>query len=123
MAKLYVKFTSIGGPPVEASKCTTRWPDSIACSIPISGQVESDHINLMIMTGDELDILDWIAENEGKVEQLTKEEAEALGQLLVVPGTERIERDMTTGITTTYRAGNFDVNNPDALWAIVMEEV
>jgi len=118
VATVYVKF-SCQGSPTDSSKCTTRWDETIKCSIPICGTHEDMYYNLMVMEGDENLIKQWVNENTGKVEIITKDQANQLGQLLVPPGTER------TGITrweqeepVTYIATKFDVDHPENLWVI-----
>jgi hypothetical protein len=118
MAIKYVSF-SCEGSPIDSSKCTTRWDDSIKCSIPISGVYEDVFYNLMIMEGDEGLINQWVNGNSGKVQVISKEQANQLGQAIVPPGTERVE-DMRIGEgePVTYVATEFDVDNPENLWVV-----
>ena len=114
MAKSYVSFSCVGE-PTDPSKCTTRWPEDVTCSIPIGGMVEGTFYNLMIMNGN---ITAWLAANVGKVEQIDKSQADALGQAIVPPGTEVTREDPGTGQSVTLVAGVFDADNPDALWHV-----
>ena len=121
MARIYVQFECIGGVPVESNKCTTRWPEGVLCNIPVSGMVGEDYYNLMVMTGDEATILQWVEDNSEKVKVLTKEEADELGQSIVPPGSEYTSAGVLDSTQNTYRAGTFDVDNPSALWTKVSE--
>jgi len=118
MAVTYVKF-SCQGSPTNPNKCTTPWDKTIKCSIPICGTHEGMYYNLMVMEGDENLINQWVNENTGKVQIITKDQANQLGRLLVPPGTER------TGVRTldqekpvTYVATEFDVDHPENLWVV-----
>ncbi len=112
---VYIVF-SCEGNPTDATKCTTRWDSDISCTIPISGMIDGIYYNLMIMDGDEAKINKWVNENTGKVQIITKEQANQLGQTLVPPGTEIVRDDDLEGESVTYVAGEFDVDNPDQLW-------
>ena len=114
---MYIKFTSLGS-PATSEQCTTRWPEIVTCSIVASGFVGENFHNLCVMDGDSNAITQWVSENSSKVEILTKEQTDNLGQSLTPVGTERIEKDMITGIETTYIAGVFDSENPQNLWSV-----
>ena len=121
MAKYYVCFSSTGN-PTDENKCTTKWPDDVRCSIPIGGILNIDgndtFYNLMVMESDyETQIQSWIAANSGKVELITKEQADALGRAFIVPGTENIVKDSQTGTETVMVAGLFDIEAPAAVWS------
>jgi len=109
----YVKFIS-NNDPIDPSQCTTRWPESVACNIPISGTIEGSFINLMIMDGTESEINNWISVNIGKVIELTKDEANSLGQELISPGTE-ITVESPEGESEILVAGIFNVDD-GLLW-------
>lgn len=117
MSRVYIKFSCIGE-PTDPNKCTSRWAEGITCSIPIGGTVSGSFYNLMIMEGDILSINSWLSENAGKVEAITKEDADLLGQMIVVPGTEIVNKDMTSGEEVIMVAGVFDVDNPNDLWTV-----
>jgi len=108
MATVYVKFQSSTS-KVNSCDCTTRWDDDIRCSIPISKIYENKYTNLMKMTGDVDEIAAWIAENEGKVVEITEAEGDAIGQAMVPEGTiniiEEFEGDKI--YRKTYTAGKF----------------
>jgi len=98
---------------VLSENCTTRWPDTVGCHIPMSGQYTEKYTNLMIMTGNEQEIQDWLSENVGKVVELTEEEATGIGQTMVPEGTT-IEVDELIGDTLyriTYTADEFTMEN------------
>jgi hypothetical protein len=116
MAKKYIEFKCVGGNPVLASQCTTAWPSDIQCSIPISGTINGDYYNLMVMDGDESNINNWVSDNNDKVTIITKEQADTLGQQIVPPNTERTVINIMDNTEKTYRSGYFDVDNPDNLW-------
>ena len=121
MAKYYVCFSSTGN-PTDENKCTTKWPDDVRCSIPIGGILNIDgndtFYNLMVMESDyETQIQSWIAANSGKVELITKDQADALGRAFIVPGTENIVVDSQTGTETVMVAGLFDIEAPAAVWS------
>ncbi len=120
MSKIYVGFSSTGF-PTDSTKCTTRWPDSISCQIPISGYLSENNTfhNLMILDGDETAINNWVNQNSGKVEVITKEQADQLGQALVVPGSENVITDTPEqGKETVMVAGLFDADSPESLWSV-----
>ena len=121
--KKYIVFSAEGGPPIRGDQCTTAWPTSISCTIPMSGTVESTFYNIMVMEGDEAEINNWLAENAGKVQEVTKAQADELGQTIVPPGTEREEEDMENPeAKKTYVAGEFDADHPENLWTLKEEE-
>lgn len=132
MSRYYVSFSCIGN-PTDESKCTTRWPDDVQCSIPIGGIINNNGVdtfyNLMVMeSNSDTQIQNWLSLNTGKVELITKEQADVLGQTLIVPGTENIVKDSQTGLETTMIAGMFNVDDPGATWSVkvvvpVIEEV
>ena len=118
MAKNYVSFSCVGV-PTDPSKCTTRWPEDVTCSIPIGGEVEGTFYNLMIMESvSNNSITAWLAANAGKVEQIDKSQADALGQAIVPSGTEVTRKDPITGVDVTMVAGAFNVDSPVALWTV-----
>lgn len=110
MATIYVKFTS-SSDKVISSDCTTRWNDSIKCSIPMSKIYGDKYTNLMIMTGDPEEINDWITENSDKVVELTEAEINAIGKDMVPEGTTNviIEEDGGKLYEKTYTAGEFTI--------------
>jgi hypothetical protein len=87
----------------------------------ISGIVEDNYYNLMVFDADAEVLADWISENTGKVEIITKEQADALGQSIVPLDTERVEKSMEGEKEKVYIAGSFDAENPGALWIFVEE--
>jgi|SRR5208283_236288 len=107
MDTVYVQFTSVGLPTL-SDQCTTIWPDSISCNVPISGMVSGNFINLMVMIGVQADIEAWIAANLGKVTEITEDQANILGQTIVPSGTisEVINPD---GSVLEMQAGTFTV--------------
>ena len=118
MAVVYVKFFCQGN-PTNPNQCTTPWDKTIKCSIPINGIHEGIYYNLMVMEGDENLIKQWVNENVGKVQIMTKDEANQLGQLLVPPGTERTRVGMPDRKEpVTYIATEFDVDHPENLWVV-----
>lgn len=119
MAKKYIEFKCVGGNPVLASQCTTAWPSDIQCSIPISGTINGDYYNLMVMDGDESNINNWVSDNNDKVTIITKEQADMRGQQIIPPNTERTGINMIVNEGKRYRAGTFDIDNPDNLWASI----
>jgi len=90
MATVYVKFQS-DNDVVQSDDCTTRWPNEISCNIPMSGIYEEKYTNLMIMTGDEAIIDEWLADNVGKVVEMTEEEGDTIGQTMVPEGTTSVQ--------------------------------
>jgi len=82
----YVRFQS-NNELVLSHDCTTRWSDSVGCNIPMSGIYNGQYTNLMIMTGDESIIDAWLADNAGKVVEITEEEGNLIGQAIVPEGT------------------------------------
>ena len=120
--KKYIVFSAEGS-PIRGDQCTTVWPASISCTIPISGTVEGTFYNIMVMEGDEAEINNWLAENAGKVQEVTKAQADELGQAIVPPGTEREEEDVENPqAKKTYVAGEFDADHPENLWTLKEEE-
>jgi len=73
--RVYVLY-SCDGEPTDPEKCTTRWPESVNCTIHLSVSHNGKRYNLMNMDGDESAINDWLAEaeNSGKVITRTKEQ-------------------------------------------------
>lgn len=98
MAVVYVKFQS-DNEVVLSHDCTTRWPDDIGCNIPMSGIYDGKYTNLMIMTGDEAEIDAWLAENPGKVIEITEEEGDAIGQTIIPEGTTSTQQTVDGEIT------------------------
>ncbi len=98
MSTIYVKFQS-NNELVRSDNCTTRWADSISCNIPMSGIYEGKYTNLMIMEGDETEINNWLAENVGKVIEITEEEGDAIGQTIVPEGTTTVQQSVDGEIT------------------------
>lgn len=93
----YYKFES-NGTPTSSEQCTTQQSNKIKCDIPIGGEVGTKFYNLMVMDGEEADLNGQANENIGKITELTEEEANQLGQLIIPPGTEMVvqERDPKT---------------------------
>lgn len=87
MSKVFYKFECEGQPDTP-EKCTTRWPETISCLIPIDGVIADKYTNIMILDGPDEDILTWVGENTGKISALTIEEANTLGQTIIPPATE-----------------------------------
>lgn len=112
MSTLYVIFQSHDD-QIQSDDCTTRWSDSIQCSIPISGLYEGKSTNIMVMTGDENDIRNWILENVGKVVESTIEECESIGQTISPEGSTYSVEEYDGGslISKTYTAGPFTIEN------------
>ena len=108
MATIYVKFQSSSN-TVHSHDCTTRWPDEVGCSIPMSGLYKSKYTNLMKMTGLTTVITSWISENPGKVVKITESQANIIGQTISPEGTERMVREEEDGVLceNTYTAGLF----------------
>lgn len=104
----YIKFQS--------DDCTTRWSDEIGCNIPMSGLYEEKYTNLMIMTGDEAIIDAWLAENVGKVIEITEEEGDAIGQTIVPEGTTTVQQSVDGEIIMV--AGLFTMASGQT-WSIV----
>lgn len=74
--------------PTKAENCTTRWPDSIQCSIPVSGIRNGMYINLMVMTTEsENDLDEWFNENRDKLSEVTLDEFESMVFEIVPIGT------------------------------------
>lgn len=115
MATVYVKFQS-DNDVVLSDDCTTRWPDEIGCSIPMSGLYDDKYTNLMIMTGDEAVIDEWLAENIGKVVEITEEDGDAIGQVMVPEGTTSTQQTADGEITLV--AGLFTIAGGQT-WSIV----
>jgi len=111
MSTIYVQFTS-SSDTVLSKDCTTRWADSIGCHIPMCGQYTEKYTNLMVMTGDEQEIQDWLSENIGKVVEITEEEGDAIGQLICPEGTTTVIREHEgDGVyEKTYTAGLFTMS-------------
>ena len=87
MAKIYCHF-SCSGDPTDEKKCTTRWPETITCNIPLGGKINNTYYNIMVLDGPQKDIDDWVKENKGKIVVITKAEADSLGQQILPPDTE-----------------------------------
>jgi len=73
--RVYVLY-SCNGEPTIPDKCTTRWPESVSCTIHLSVSYNGKRYNLMNMDGDESAINAWLAEaeNSGKVITRTREQ-------------------------------------------------
>lgn len=110
MSTLYVRFMS-DSDTVLSENCTTRWPDTVGCHIPMSGQFTGKYTNLMVMTGDEQEIQDWLLENVGKVIEVAEEEATLIGQTMVPEGTTSEINELVgdTMYIKTYTAGVFTI--------------
>ena len=106
MSKFYCRYGSIGL-PISSDKCTSRWPETVTCTIPISGIIDNIYYNIMILDGPEEDILNWAEENIGKVELMTIEEANIFGAQLIPFGTESKLQFPEGDITII--AGKFDI--------------
>jgi hypothetical protein len=111
MSKFYIKFKCVGGNPTQANQCTTEWASGIKCSIPMSGIVDNDFYNLMIMEGNASEINTWVNINSDKVSFITKEQADVLGQQIIPPNTILDNND-----GYFFRATAFDVEHPELLW-------
>lgn len=115
----YVKFVS-KGPPVEPGQCTTPWPGSIHVDIPLSGMVDDEYINLMVMTGPAEDIQAWIDANNNKVVVLDEDDFDDLGQEIVPPDTiVEMDNPDNPGETIRMRAGTFSIQNGGLTWTKV----
>ncbi len=122
MSKRYIIFKSLGS-PIRGDQCTTAWPSTISCTIPLSGELGEYYYNIMVMNGPNNDIESWLNENVGKVTEVTKEEADELGQQIVPPGTERVISEphvlgKESQEPKTYIAAKFDVDHPENLWVL-----
>jgi len=123
MATVYIKFSS-SSEQVHSDDCTTRWDDDIRCSIPMSGLYEEKYTNLMKIIGDEEKIDEWVAENNGKVEELSETEINVIGQSMVPEGTIRtIEEigDDNRLYRMTYTAGEFTMSDGQD-WTLTNQE-
>ena len=112
MATIYVKFQAQDTDGlVHSTDCTTRWPDSVSCSIPMSGVYGEKYTNLMKMTGDEIEIRNWISTNSGKVIELTEEECNTIGQEMIPEGTTSVidESEGDKIYRRTYTASEFSI--------------
>lgn len=94
MAKKYFKFLS-EGPPIKAEQCTTAQPDKVQCKIPLGGDIDGTFHNVMIMSGSNKDLDDQANENIGKILEMTKEEANIVGQKIVPPDSTYIAESIT----------------------------
>ena len=105
--RMYILY-SCNGRPTTPEKCTTRWPDSVQCTIHLSLEFDGKTYNLMNMDGDEAVINQWLSENTGKVISRTREEFATLIATRFPVGTQRtITED---GVTRTYTLASFDVD-------------
>lgn len=116
MVTKYIKYKCIGGNPLEPSQCTTRWSDELSCSIPLSGKIGNDFHNLMIMIGNEQLINEWVNINSDKVTIITKEEANQIGQQIVIPNTIIESKDEFSNEEYILKAASFDIEHPELLW-------
>jgi len=75
----------------------------------MSNVYETKYTNLMIMTGDEEVIRDWIAYNLTKVIEISEEEGNVIGQAMVPEGTTQVIQEADGGrlFEKTYTAGEF----------------
>jgi hypothetical protein len=115
MSTIYVKFKS-DNELVQSDDCTTRWPDSVSCSITMSGIYNEQYTNLMIMGGDETEINNWIDSNSGKVEIISEEEGNIIGQTISPEGT--IGTQLTPDGEVSVVAGLFTMSDGQT-WSIV----
>lgn len=106
MSTIYVKFQS-NNELVQSDDCTTRWSDNISCNIPMSGIYEGRYTNLMIMTGDETEINNWLSENIGKVIEITEKDGNLIGQAIVPEGTTSVQT--IEDVEVTFVAGLFTI--------------
>lgn len=97
----FFKFVS-NGFPVNQDQCTTVWPDSISCNIPMAGMVGSDYINIMVMDGDNTSIANWANENVGKIFEMTLNETNALGLQMCPVGTKTKNPDGSEMVSTGF---------------------
>lgn len=131
MSTIYVIFQSATDDHIRSSDCTTRWPDTILCSIPLSGlyddydstSCDQKITNLMIMTGDETEIRDWISENEGKVFESNEEEMNLIGQSISPEGSTIVIIDNEDGTIyeKTYTASEFTITDGQT-WTLTNTE-
>jgi len=117
MARRYIVFKSEGA-PVRGDQCTTAWPSSVTSSVVLSGEYEGYYYNIMVMEGAGID--EWLAENEGKVTEVSKKEANELGRAIIPAGTTVTVTEIDEGreVVKTYEATQFNVDNPGGLWVV-----
>lgn len=106
MSIIYAKFQSEND-KVLSKDCTTRWSDNIKCNIPMSGIYENKYTNLMILDGDEQLINSWLADNVGKVVEITEEDGDIIGQTMVPEGTTTVQQNVDGEVTLV--AGLFTI--------------
>lgn len=96
---------------VLSENCTTRWPDTVGCHIPMSGKYTEKYTNLMIMTGNEQEIQDWLSENSTKVVEINEAEGDQIGQTMMPEGTTTITEEYEDNklLQKTYTAGEFTI--------------
>ncbi len=119
MMKTYIDFFCEGVPNI-SSKCTTVWPNNVTCQIILSGSIENIFHNIMVFEMDDEHLLDnWISENSDKVLKMTKEDINILGQQILPPGTEILQRNLNINDPDIILiAQEFDVDNLGNLFVV-----
>ena len=107
MTIAYIKFQAQTN-KIESRDCTSSLPEDVTQAIPLSGQYEGKATNLMVLTGENLAIDNWLRNNTGKVSKISESEATAIGKVMSPVGVIR-ESTEPEGEVSRFISGEFDI--------------